>query len=440
MEKEKLTDAKVKMYASDSGRREVWDTQVPRLVIRIGITGKKVWYLRATGHNRKRIGVFQTANDTPAVMGVAEARSEAVYELAALGQKGRDKKAEADIRAIPRLDDWWDRFSEANPGRWVESTMINHTQRMRDYISPRMGSLKIHEIRSADLEDMTLAVDQGTGARTANMCRALVLQLLKWASDREIMPSGWTAPVCRPAEENPPRVDNHIPAHKAADFLRAVDALRSRHDPPAASDITMADVILMALFTGQRKGNVKAMRWDQITGDLWTIPISEYKTRRKVKMIQPVPLTSHAMDIIHRRGRGAGTSPWVFPSPVGDGPVKKDRRPWAWVTKKAGLEHVTFHGLRHTLGTWQGEAGTNQKMIAASLGHRTTKMTERYVHSDVETVRANMSRAIDASFEVVADDRVSVALTREQWADILTALGDCPLADEIKSKSEPPEA
>ena len=98
------------------------------------------------------------------------------------------------------------------------------------------------------------------------MARNLVLTLLTWAEGRELRPDDWTAPKCRPTEEAPTRTNNHIPKYKASDFLEAVGALRTRatrQDPPLEPnpyDVTMADFILVALFTAQRKANVKRER------------------------------------------------------------------------------------------------------------------------------------------------------------------------------------
>jgi integrase len=86
---------------------------------------------------------------------------------------------------------------------------------------------------------------------------------------------------------------------------------------------------------------------------------------------------------------------------VTDDPIENDKKAWHWVREKAGLPQVTFHGLRHTLGTWQGQAGVNQKMIADTFGHRSTATTDRYVHSDPDIWRQSMVLAIPADFDVV---------------------------------------
>ena len=188
-------------------------------------------------------------------------------------------------------------------------------------------------------------------------------------------------------------------------------------------------------------------RMDQIRDGLWIIPIAEYKTRRKIKAVPPVPLIPQAVAILDRRQERPmiysatpfrpNKSDWVFPSPITDGPIENDKAAWKWVRARAGLDHVTFHGLRHTMGTWQGQGGTNQKLIADSLGHKNVATTERYVHGDMETIRANMAKAIDASFEVVQDDLIYVGLAADEWADVLRAVdSDDPLYNMISEQVE----
>ena len=48
--------------------------------------------------------------------------------------------------------------------------------------------------------------------------------------------------------------------------------------------------------------------------------------------------------------------------------------------KKAEIEGLRFHDLRHTAGTRLGESAVPLQTIAKLLGHATTRMTERYVH------------------------------------------------------------
>ena len=59
-------------------------------------------------------------------------------------------------------------------------------------------------------------------------------------------------------------------------------------------------------------------------------------------------------------------------------PVKSIKRAFRRAVKDAGLgKDVTPHVLRHTAASWMAEAGIPMAEIAAVLGHRDSRTTER---------------------------------------------------------------
>ena len=55
---------------------------------------------------------------------------------------------------------------------------------------------------------------------------------------------------------------------------------------------------------------------------------------------------------------------------------------------RAGLSGFRFHDLRHEYGSRLGDADVNLKKIARLMGPSDTKMTERYVHTDEDSLLA----------------------------------------------------
>jgi len=422
-----LTDTTGKALVPTGNRYEVKDTKIAQLRLRISPNGRKVWRVRIWLDGRwmsKDLGVFQQRSGAAIIMGSGAARHEAQAMLAKAGRKGQFSKDAAVLADMPRLSGWFEEYKSSNPRRLSERTLSDHSARMKSYISPALGDKRLHEIRSADLEDLTLTVERNVGARTANMCRSLVLALLRWAEVREMMPNEWRKPACPQAAENSVREDNYIPTHKAQDLSDAVRALRGRPSYRKTESETAADIILIALYTGARKSNILTMEWSELDLDrgVWNIPTAKYKTRRKTNSGASIPLIPLATELLQRRSRSALSGRWVFPSSL-DVAASVDNidKSWRWVRTKAGLPHVTFHGLRHTMGTWQGQLGVNQKLIAASLGQKDLDSTERYVHADFEVVRENMVQAVDANM-LPADAGVSIRLPADRWEAILKAL------------------
>lgn len=59
--------------------------------------------------------------------------------------------------------------------------------------------------------------------------------------------------------------------------------------------------------------------------------------------------------------------------------------------------NVRFHDLRHTVGTLLEKSGVRQRAIQIQLGHRSLETTQKYVHSDLYSVRDEVRRAVRES-------------------------------------------
>ena len=75
--------------------------------------------------------------------------------------------------------------------------------------------------------------------------------------------------------------------------------------------------------------------------------------------------------------RNKNGSEFVFADEEGK-PYKNFRTAFENALKRAGIEGLTFHSLRHTFGTRLGMAGVDIKTIQELMGHRDIKMTMRY--------------------------------------------------------------
>lgn len=149
-----------------------------------------------------------------------------------------------------------------------------------------------------------------------------------------------------------------------------------------------SEIIKLMLWCGQRKGNVLAMRWDDI--DLqarsWTIQSKTYKSRK----VHNAALSNKAIEILRKREK---TSPWVFPSKLSkSGHRESLERIWYRVRKEAGLDSLTLHMLRHTVGTWMGQNNANSFLIQKCLGHSNPETALRYTHMNVGDVLVELER------------------------------------------------
>jgi len=62
-------------------------------------------------------------------------------------------------------------------------------------------------------------------------------------------------------------------------------------------------------------------------------------------------------------------------------------RAFAKARKRAGVENIKFHDLRHTFATRLVQSGEDIYKVAKLLGHRDISTTQRYAHHYPESLR-----------------------------------------------------
>jgi integrase len=159
----------------------------------------------------------------------------------------------------------------------------------------------------------------------------------------------------------------------------------------------LRDFILLALSTGQRRGAIFAMAWNQIDWEkrLWTIPARNRKGK-KGRGGHIVPLTPVAFKVV--KSRADMHEDWVFPGAKQDKHLVTIKKPWKRFLERAGLAEADLrvHDLRRSLATAEGDTGASTEAIKKTLGHaEDSKATEIYDRSDrQDEVRNAMSAAL----------------------------------------------
>jgi integrase len=150
--------------------------------------------------------------------------------------------------------------------------------------------------------------------------------------------------------------------------------------------------ILVGLYTGARKQAILTLRWTQVDlvrGRIDFNPSGRRQTSKRRPII-PIPRRlAWFLRMAHQRA----ASPYVIHrdgEPLGD--VKKG---FAAACRRAGLEEVSPHTLRHTAGTWMAQRGVSLWEIGGYLGHNHECTTELYGHHHpdyLESARAALDR------------------------------------------------
>lgn len=139
-------------------------------------------------------------------------------------------------------------------------------------------------------------------------------------------------------------------------------------------------IILTALNTGMRKGEILNPKWSNVDFKNRAIVVEGTKNGeiRKIAMNKKLTQTLEGAKKVSK-------GEYVFSK---NGKRHRDvKTGWRTALEKAGIEDFTFHGLRHTFGSRMGMAGVDLRTIQELMGHKHIKMTMRYSHPTAEHKR-----------------------------------------------------
>jgi len=138
-------------------------------------------------------------------------------------------------------------------------------------------------------------------------------------------------------------------------------------------------ILLCALNTGMRRGEILSLKWSNV--DLENNLITIESTNSKSKKTKKIYINSVLKNIILKQKLKAGINDYVFLGTDGM-TLKKLRTSFEKACKLASIEGLRFHDLRHTAATRMIENGANIVAVSRILGHSTLSMTMRYAHPD----------------------------------------------------------
>jgi integrase len=143
----------------------------------------------------------------------------------------------------------------------------------------------------------------------------------------------------------------------------------------------LRNIITVALNTGMRKMEILSLKWDRIDfeNNVITLP----QTNTKSKKMRRIPISSTLRKTLLEQKLMSGGSEFVFPSAGSkNGHLSWLRRSFTTACRRASIQGLRFHDLRHIAATRLVEAGIPLHAVAKLLGHSTVKITERYSHPE----------------------------------------------------------
>jgi integrase len=209
---------------------------------------------------------------------------------------------------------------------------------------------------------------------------------------------------------------------------RPVLSVREEQLLLAASPAHLQRIILCALHTGMRRGEIFSQRYEDIDFDNRILHVSHSKTPEGEA--REIPLTNRLYELLNANRQRRGT---VF-TYEGD-PIKVIKTTWASSLRRSGIRHFRFHDLRHTANTRMMLAGVLQEVRREIIGHssqRSRDVNDRYTQIELPEKRDAIRK-----LEVWLNGQM-LLLQKGEAAPLLLNSGDPP-ATTTTTKEQPDE-
>lgn len=198
-----------------------------------------------------------------------------------------------------------------------------------------------------------------------------------------------------------------VPEFPAIEVPEPVHHWLSFEDQAAALDLVpVADrpIFSFIMFYGCRPSEARALKVKDVNLHNMTVTISAtfsgktLKPTRKGRKSKPVvqPIHPDMKDYIVSRVKNNLPEAFLFPNPRTGTYYKKGTLQDIWESVRTSMKLPKgcrlYDASRHSVGSQLAASGANAITIKQMLGHSSVKMTERYVHPELENMRVFMER------------------------------------------------
>lgn len=270
------------------------------------------------------------------------------------------------------------------------------------HVKGRMGGFPVKDISPFLLEKFKVELK---GKDLAPATVRDILGLIRAIINRAIKFGHYDGlnPCCK---VNMPKVSNERVRFLSPEEAQTLlEALRARSQ-------ALHDVALISLHTGLRFSEIARLQWKDIDLTNNTLYVSQSKNGHA----RTIPLTDTLKSAFQAMTRDEpGTL--MFTGRAGR-PLKEVSKTFERVVDLLGLncgiadrrQRLCFHSLRHSCGSWLVQSGVPLYTVGKILGHRSSKMVERYGHLSPDSQQAAMRQMERAILTATNEKPDNVAL------------------------------
>lgn len=279
-------------------------------------------------------------------------------------QENNEKRLEEAPTFVEFSKKWLDIYVKTNN---KYSEVANKESILRAHLIPFFGQKKLNQIKMLDIENFKVKeINNNLSNKTINNFLIVLSKCLKVAQEWEVIE---VIPRIKLLKIQIPKFD-----HLSEDESQLL--LNNCHG-------TLKDMVLVALKTGLRFGELIALEWNDIDfgNNLMTVKQSISRGRlgsTKSNKIRFIPLSEEANEVLLSR---LNERKFVFTKD--DGALLGSMLCLRWLHRAclaAGLRKIGFHVLRHSTASQLAEHGVSMTIVKELLGHSDIRTTMRYSH------------------------------------------------------------
>lgn len=258
---------------------------------------------------------------------------------------------------------------------------------LRKHIDPRIGSTKAVSLTSVEVQRAHTAMSKSAKI-SANRSMKLLSAAYGWGAKNGYVPEGINPArnIDLNKEEGRERFLTEEEMMRLGEALREaetigfeVNAGNAKNAPRGQRVKTSPAVtgaIRLLMLTGCRLREILHLRWSEVDLERGLATLPDSKTGRKTILL------SAAAVAVLKDIPPVGI--YVIASDSAGLPHEKPRadikRPWAAICKRAGLDGLRIHDLRHSFASVGAWSGLGLPVIGKLLGHADAKTKARYAH------------------------------------------------------------
>ncbi len=364
----KFTDVGIKALKPKDKRYVAWKDNGNGFGVRVSPKGNKSFIF------------FYRFNDRPRMMTLGSYPEMSLQKAGVAHAKAREKLGKGEdpgIEAVKQrradrlspkvkmlVEEYLERWAKPHKRSWKEDERI-----LKKEIVPAIGHLKVNAVKKRDIiAILDGIIDRGAPIQ-ANRTLAVIRKMFNFAVQRDIIEIPPCYGLKAPSKEK--QRDRVLSDGEIKHFWNNLDT--------APINLVTRLALKFQLVTAQRKAEVVTAHWNDIQGDVWTIPAEKAKNG----FAHTVPLSAIALEILEESKKLSHGKGYIFPASR-KGPLSHIGFTTLDHALRKNLNHLgiterfTPHDLRRTAATKMAEKGVLRLTISKILNHAEQSVTAVY--------------------------------------------------------------